>query len=91
MTTTQPPKQNGGKEHKPEALYDLIGEQVLHILGRPPALFKVQVRPLWGTYYRVNVFVGADAASAQVAHSYFLGADGDGKIDAPSPKITNKY
>jgi hypothetical protein len=79
------------QQHQLETVNDLIGEQVLHLLGRPPGLFGVQVRPLWNNYYRVNVFVGADATSVRVAHSYFLGADGDGKITAPAPTITRQY
>lgn len=74
-----------------EGLSDLIGEQVLHTLGRPPGLFRVQVRPLWDNFYRVNVLVGADATCVRVAHSYFLGADGDGKITAPMPDLTRQY
>jgi len=40
--------------------------------------------------YRVNVFVG-DAVSAKVAHSFFVAADGDGKIVSSTPAITREY
>ena len=49
----------------------LIGKNVLHALGQPADLLKVQVRPLWENHYRVNVLVGVDAASTKVAHSTF--------------------
>jgi hypothetical protein len=39
----------------------------------------------------VNVFVGDDAASLKVAHSYFLQADGDGRVLTSSPAITRAY
>jgi hypothetical protein len=50
-----------------------------------------QVRPLWQDHYRVNVFIGADAASAKIAHSYFLVVNSDGNIIASTPKITRQY
>ncbi len=69
----------------------LIGEHVLHVLGRPDDLCKVQVRQLWEGHYRVNVFVGAGITSARVAHSYFLVADSEGNIVASTPKIIRLY
>jgi len=68
-----------------------IGKQVIHTLGQPGHLHEVQVRFLWEDRYRVNILVGLDAASAKVAHSYFLLADGDGNILASTPKITRQY
>ncbi|HEY1860198.1 MAG TPA: hypothetical protein VGG61_07580 [Gemmataceae bacterium] len=68
-----------------------ISKQVLLGLGQPEGLHLVQVRFLWEDHYRVNVFVGVDAASAKVAHSYFLVADGAGKILASTPKIMSRY
>ncbi len=69
----------------------IIGKHVMHTLGQPGNLYAVQVRDLWDDHYRVNVFVGVDAASAKVAHSYFLVADSDGNILASTPKITRQY
>src|SRR5947209_7278269 len=81
----------GLEGHKREMLSALIGEQVLHALGEPGDLLKVQVRPLWGGTYRVNVFVGVNAASARVANSYFVVADGDGNILESTPKVRRQY
>lgn len=69
----------------------LIGNQVIHSLGQPGDLRKVQVKHLWNSNYRVNVFVGVDVASAKVAHSYFLVADSEGKITTSIPAITRHY
>jgi hypothetical protein len=93
MTETQQNPQHEEKfeQHRLENLGDVIREQVIYLLGRPPDLFKVTARLLWGNCYRVNIFVGADAASVRVAHSYFLRMDSDGNITAPSPKITKEY
>ena len=77
--------------HEREILKALIGKQVLHALGEPRNLLKVQVRPLWDGNYRVNVLVGADAACATIPHSYFVVADGDGKILAATPKLHRHY
>src|SRR4051794_7719494 len=89
---TQEREQSEGLErHKRETLNALVGEQVLHALGEPSDLLKVQVRALWEATYRVNVFVGVDAASARVAHSYFVVADGDGNILASTPEVRRQY
>jgi hypothetical protein len=42
-----------------EALNALIAEQVVHTLGKPEDLHKVQVRSLWGNYFRVGYVTGA--------------------------------
>jgi hypothetical protein len=79
------------ESHKREMLNALIGEQLLHALGKPRNLLKVQVRPLWDGNYRVNVLVGADAACAKIPHSYFVVADDDGNVLAATPKIHRQY
>jgi hypothetical protein len=77
--------------HRRETLSARVGEQVLHALGEPGDLLKVQARPLWEGTYRVNVFVGANAACARVAHSYFVVADGDGNVLQANPAINRCY
>ena len=69
----------------------VITGQLLHDLGRPDALYRVEVRPLWDGHYRVNVFIGKDTASTRLAHSYFLVTDADGKILASDPDIARQY
>ena len=39
----------------------------------------------------MNILVGADAASARIAHSYFLVASDDGTVVASTPKIERQY
>jgi hypothetical protein len=51
----------------------------------------VQVRRLWGNRYRVNVFVGPDAATARIAHGYFVTVDPGGAIVASDPEIRRRY
>jgi hypothetical protein len=67
----------------------LIGEKVLAALGEPPDLLRVQVKPLWGSYYRANVFVGK-GFTARMAHSFFLDVD-DGEIVSSAPPIQRLY
>ena len=74
-----------------QQLRAVIGKQVLDALGQPGGLLGTQVRPLWQDHYRVNVIVGVNAASAKIAHSYFLVVDGDGTIIVSTPKITREY
>ncbi len=68
-----------------------ISGQVMHALGQPGDLHRVEVRPLWEDHYRVNVLVGLDAASVRVAHSYFLVTDEKGTIVTATPTITRQY
>jgi hypothetical protein len=92
MATRQQEMQAVTQEEQAQQLRSvLIGNRVLLALGQPDNLQKVQVRPLWDAYYRVNVLVGADAASVTVAHSYFLMADGTGDIISSVPRITRQY
>jgi hypothetical protein len=83
----QPDREN----HERQQLNALIGTHVIRTLGQPGSLHKVQVRALWEGHYRVNVFVGVDAASVKVAHSYFLMADSDGNIITSNPAIRRQY
>jgi hypothetical protein len=68
---------------------DRIREKVLAALGEPPDLLRVQVKPLWGSYYRANVFVGR-GFTPRMAHSYFLDVD-DGEIVSSAPPIQRLY
>ena len=69
----------------------VVAEGVLGRLGEPGGLHRVQVKPVYGDKYRVNVYVRADSASYRVAHSYLVSADGDGRVLASSPAITRSY
>ena len=80
-----------GEKQLRQQVQAIIREQVLHILGRPDGLHRVQVRKLWDDRYRVNVFTGPDAGSAIVAHSYFVVTDGEGNIVAATPRILKRY
>ena len=86
------PVQGCGKDEKEPRTQDAaVGKYVLQTLGQPANLHRVQVRWLWEGHYRVNVFVGVDATTATVAHSYFLVADGAGTIVKSTPKIVRHY
>jgi hypothetical protein len=72
-------------------LEGVVAAAVLRSLGRPPDFLRAGARQLWGNYYRVNIFAGPDAASARIAHSFFLEADADGKILTSSPPVARAY
>jgi hypothetical protein len=92
MTTAQRREHHDDSErHQQETQYRLLGEQVLHMLGTPGNLLTVQVRMLWKDHYRVNLFVGPDAASAQITNSYFLVVGTNGSIMTSTPEITKQY
>jgi hypothetical protein len=82
------------EDHEPvdsRPLTDVIGRAVLDRLGRPDNLVRVRVSQLWAGHFRVNVFVGSDAASVRVAHTYFLVGDAAGNIINSVPAITKQY
>jgi hypothetical protein len=74
-----------------DRLNDLIAQQVVQSLGSPADLLKVQVRPLGGLRYRVNVFVGKYGVAARIADSFFLATDEQGQIVTSSPAIARLY
>ena len=69
----------------------LIRGQVVRSLGTPSDMLKVQVHPVGNANFRVNVVVGKNVASARIADSFFLTADGQGNIVTSSPKIVRLY
>lgn len=90
-TTGQVKQQARAAKRTPEQQNDIIVRQFVQMLGRPAALHRVEVRHLWDKHYRVNVFVGDEAAFTRIAHSFFLSIDEDGNIIASAPAITRKY
>ena len=91
MPAQQRTQHEDAEPHRREMLNALIGEQVIHTLGKPGGLYKVQVRPLWEGRYRVNVLIGDDAVSAKIASSYFVKADSGGHIVELRPTITKPH
>jgi hypothetical protein len=91
MPTKQQDEQHADEKPERSQRDAAIGRRVMRALGQPGDLLEVQVRPLWGDHYRVNVLVGAGAASAKIAHSYFLVADGQGNVLACAPTLTRQY
>jgi hypothetical protein len=84
-------KEDEMEQHEREKLTNLIRKQVINALGTPIDLQRVQVHKVWNHHYRVNVFVGVNAASVRVANSYFLVIDNDGSLIATTPKIVRQY
>jgi hypothetical protein len=85
------PQEKPGTTNEHGQSLSAIGKHVLDLLGEPSDLHRVLVRPLWEDRYRVNILVGPDAASAKIAHSYFLLTTNEGSILASTPKITKQY
>lgn len=75
------------KQQQAEIRNEAIARQVIESLGHPIDLWDVRARHLWENRYRVNVFVGTDASSLKIAHSYFVETDADGNIVESIPKI----
>jgi hypothetical protein len=70
---------------------DFIKKQGVHSLGTPDDLLSVQVRPVGGERYRVNIVVGKDVTATRISNSFFLTADAVGNILTSSPKIDRQY
>jgi len=74
-----------------DTVNDFIRKQVVRTLGTPGDLLSVQVRPVGGEHYRVNVVVGQNSTSSRIPNSFFLTADADGNILTSSPEIARLY
>jgi hypothetical protein len=72
-------------------LSEAIRKQVVRSLGSPVDLLNVQVKPVGADRYRVNVLVGKNVTTGRISDSFFLKADGDGKILTSSPEIVRLY
>ena len=70
---------------------DVIRASVIAALGRPAELLRVNVLPLWGDNFRVNVLIGADATAVQIPNSYFVTVDERGAILRSTPPIQKQY
>jgi hypothetical protein len=68
-----------------------VRTSVIAALGRPPGLYEVSVKPLWGNHFRVNVLIGPDPTSVHIAHSYFIEATEAGDILKTTPLLTRLY
>jgi hypothetical protein len=92
MATKQQDKQHAEKDKQERQIQgEALGKKVMHTLGQPTNLQRVQVRQLWDDHYRVNIFAGDDLASAKVVQSFFLLADGAGNILQSTPAIKKQY
>jgi hypothetical protein len=73
-----------------DQLKRLIGGQVLRALGGAAGKGRVEVRPLWDGYYRVNVVVGDGPGCVTIPRSYFLRADGAGNVLESTPALAGQ-
>ena len=89
--TLERERANEVERHERETMNSHVREQVIRALGEPADLLDVQVRPLWGPHYRVNVFVGVNITCARIIHSFFLVTDGNGNVLESTPKIKRQY
>jgi len=74
-----------------DSVNNSIRKQVVRSLGTPGDLLSVQVRPVGGERYRVNVVVGKNVSSSRIPNSFFLTADAEGNILTSSPEILRVY
>jgi hypothetical protein len=68
-----------------------VRNSVLAVLGHPAGLYAVAVRRLWANHFRVNVLIGSDITTVQIAHSYFVEVGAKGAIRKSTPPITRLY
>ncbi|HEX4613566.1 MAG TPA: hypothetical protein VH092_35620 [Urbifossiella sp.] len=95
MTTNNPVTNVGPPAGEPGdglgARESAIRVNLLAALGRPRGLYRVNILPLWGDHFRVNVVTGVDPTEIRIPHSYFLAADIRGNIIEATPPITRLY
>jgi hypothetical protein len=88
---SEQPKEDQTERFENEKMDNLIRKQVIDALGTPVNLRSVQVRKIWNDHFRVNVLVGANAATVKIANSFFLTIDSKGSLIAATPKIMKQY
>ena len=71
----------------------LTYKAILEELGEPTNLLKVEAKPLWDDYFRVNVYtqtdVGLNAKEIAVSDSFFVFKSEAGFLS--NPPIVRKY
>jgi hypothetical protein len=92
MSATRPQRETPGQSERSQhdRCDGSVGESVLHLLGRPAGFLRVQVRRLWGDYFRVNVFAGQSLACGVVVNSFFVRADAQGRIVSSDPPLAGR-
>jgi hypothetical protein len=77
----------------PERTAQQVAHWVLEELGAPKDLLRVEAKPLWGNYYRVNIYctkdVGLTAKEVAVTDSFFVYRTEDGCLS--DPEVVRKY
>ena len=70
-----------------------VEQWILEELGEPSNLLKVEAKPLWEDYFRVNVYtqtdVGLSAKEVAVSDSFFVFKSEAGFLS--NPPIVRKY
>lgn len=70
-----------------------VEQWILEELGEPENLLKVEAKPLWDDYFRVNVYtqtdVGLSAKEVAVSDSFFVYKSEAGFLS--NPPIVRKY
>jgi len=87
---TQLKKKEDVAQEAETLLTRVVEEQVVHLLGQPSGVRRLQVRPLWKGCFRVNVFVDDDSGSSRMGSSYFVRVGGDGSILESTPRIEGR-
>ena len=91
MTARQTELRREEEQVAAERLAVRIRQQVLQKIGTPLGWHVVQVKPLWGDYFRVNVLIGESITTYTIRHSFFLLTDGEGGVVEASPEMVKSY
>jgi hypothetical protein len=91
QSAAQPDGETERIDQNAKRLASAICLNIMASLGRPSDFLRITARQITGNGYRVNVVTGADAASARIAHSFFITADADGNVTTSAPAILKHY
>ena len=91
-TTTEEPAVNLPKNK----IADLVGENVIKKLGTPPDFFKTKAMNVFGSWYRVNVYIHLDSEErivkrSSISYSYLVESDKTGNILNSKPEIIKQF
>ncbi len=88
---TQPDGDTDLVDQSAKRLCSAICLNIMATLGRPNDFLRITARQITGNGYRVNVVTGTSAASARIAHSYFITADANGNVTTSDPAVMKQY
>ena len=89
------PNENTDEENRNLLIQKAIEKYIIEKLGKPAHYSYMEVKHLWGEFYRVNVLCREKKAESFMAtftrpDSFFMRVE-DNKVESCDPKVVRRY